>query len=507
MRKPIAIASTCVFFIFSASAFAQTVNCGAQPKELPPDVQEKIKGDVEGKAQLFTKLLGDAALKGTVEASKTELQQKYKDVDKAQMDRYMSWVSCQSIMQDKNLTTAEKNKLWLDLYREIIGSKKEKQSDATNSVVNERGVIAVRYPNLRNAEFETTYWAILADKVRVARSGDTKVLATLDCNPNGGPSGMAISSSMPPVVAVSCPNELRLANVSTGEVFKISTGPLRSGPNSELLEFGENYIVSKHMSDPCLLVWAFSDRHQIASLKLLYRMECSSSVRSIAFHEKFGFLAVGLADGTIEVWELAGNAPEKKFSRKFTRHFDQPFQHDYVEDIEFTGVDYHGPGLKLCAHDWGNAAYIIDTPDMSSWSITTIEYPATDHVIFTSRMSPNGQLLALGTSDGAVTVWNLATGKLVAKYLHDDQVQRVDFGGNNDVVVSTGRDKTVRTFRISANAVVDTLNLARESIALQVNYGHRRFAVGQGTRANETGSFYASEWRLNPGGKINSIAD
>lgn len=122
-------------------------------------------------------------------------------------------------------------------------------------------------------------------------------------------------------------------------------------------------------------------------------------------------------------------------------------------------------------------------------------------------MSANGKLLALGTSDGAVTIWDLSTSKLVAKYLHDDQVFSVDFGSNDDVVVSTGLDKTVKAFRISANAVVDTLNLGRESITLRVNFGRRRFVVGQGNRSNEAGPFYASEWRLNPGGKIGSIAE
>jgi WD40 repeat protein len=506
MRRT-ALVLSMLIFIYCPVALAQTVNCGEQPKELPPDVQEQIKGDVEGKAQLFTKLLGDAQLKGKVEASKTELQQKYKDVDKAQMDRYMSWVSCQSIMQDKELTTAQKNKLWLDLYREIIGVKKDKQSDATNSIETQSGVIAVRYPRLRNAEFEPSYWASWADKVRVVKSGETKVLATLDCNPNGGLFGMDITSFNSPVVAIACLNELRLMNVLTKEIFKFPIGPLKGGPGSELLEFGLNHIVSKHPSDPCLVVWSYVNPSDIASTQLLYRMECSSSVRSIALQDKLNFLAVGLADGTIEIWSLGNAAPERLYSRKFTRQFDQLFQHNYIEGVEFTDVDYNGPGFKLLAHAWGNVAYVINMPNMMEPSVSTIEYPATDHVIFASRMSQNGKLLALGTSDGAVTIWEIATGKLVAKYLHDDQVQSVDFGSNDDIVISTSLDKTVKTFRISANSVVDTLNLGKESIALRVNYGRRRFVVGQGTRANGAGPFYVGEWRLNPGGKISSITE
>lgn len=117
-----------LLFLFPSLALAQ-VSCGEQPKDLPPDIEESIKGDVQGKAQLFTKLLGNAELKGAVEASKKELQQKYKNVDKAQMDRYMAWVSCQNIMQDKNLPTEKKNSLWLDLYREIMRSGGDRRGD------------------------------------------------------------------------------------------------------------------------------------------------------------------------------------------------------------------------------------------------------------------------------------------------------------------------------------------------------------------------------------------
>ena len=145
------VASLWTFLCCPAAAFAQVVDCGRQSTELPPDVQERIQGDVEGKAQLFTKLLGDAALKGTVEASKTELQQKYKDVDKAQMDRYMSWVSCQSIMQDKTLTTSDKNRLWVELYREIMGVGKEKQSVQTES---SNAAVDLHFPDVATLDID-----------------------------------------------------------------------------------------------------------------------------------------------------------------------------------------------------------------------------------------------------------------------------------------------------------------------------------------------------------------
>jgi hypothetical protein len=52
-------------FAWSSAVQAQEVQCGPQPtvKDMPPDVQQKVMGDLEGKAQIFSKLFGDADIK------------------------------------------------------------------------------------------------------------------------------------------------------------------------------------------------------------------------------------------------------------------------------------------------------------------------------------------------------------------------------------------------------------------------------------------------------------
>jgi WD40 repeat protein len=450
------------------------------------------EGDAGVSVQIL-KLIGSAEAKGKASFTKEEWSGIRKVADQASENK------------DYRACVRELTPKFLDKF--IVGdTKKEKQSDATNSIEVNSGVIAVKYARLGNAEFEPTYWASWADKVRVVKSGENKVVATLDCS-TGGIYGMDISSSNPPVIAVACLNELRLLNVLTGEGFKFQIGPETSGPGSELLELGLGYVISKHPSDPCLLVWGRFDPTNKANAKLLYRLDCSNVVKSIALHDKYNLLAVGLADGTIELWSLGSSEAEKKFSQKFVHQFSQPYQNNGIEGIEFSSISYEALGFKIAAHAWGNVAYVIDMPNMSQSSVTTIEYPASEHVIYASRLSSDAKRLALGTSDGAVTVWDLASRQPIAKYLHDDEVKSVDFGANNNIVVSTGRDRAVKVFRIDANSVVDTVSLGKESIALRVDNGRRRFVVGQGTRANEAGPFFVGEWRLNPGGKIAPIAD
>jgi hypothetical protein len=95
------------------------ISCGDAPKDVPVNTQDSLKGDVEGKAQLFTKLLGNANIKGTVDTSRTELYEHHQNLDQHQIDMMLMWVSCQTISADKNLSTPDKLKLWLEVYSAI----------------------------------------------------------------------------------------------------------------------------------------------------------------------------------------------------------------------------------------------------------------------------------------------------------------------------------------------------------------------------------------------------
>ncbi len=130
-----------LFALFPLGFAAQAqVQCGPQPENIPPDVQQRIQGDVEGKAQIFTKLLGDVNLKGKVNSSRNEVYQKFNDVDKSTIDRYMIWVSCQNIMLNSNLTTADKTKLWIDIYRELTQKHKDSAIEKQNKLLQSMSI-------------------------------------------------------------------------------------------------------------------------------------------------------------------------------------------------------------------------------------------------------------------------------------------------------------------------------------------------------------------------------
>jgi hypothetical protein len=126
-----------------ARAQSPTVSCGDASKDVPLVIEEQLRGDVEGKAQLLTKMLGSAQIKGTVDASRTELQEEHKNLDQHQIDMYYLWVSCQVIIADKNLSTPDKVKLWADV-RLSFPSATEKASGGWGMSPNQADALRIR---------------------------------------------------------------------------------------------------------------------------------------------------------------------------------------------------------------------------------------------------------------------------------------------------------------------------------------------------------------------------
>lgn len=105
-----------VIGIAAASASGQTraaVDCGRQPELVPSNSTESFKADAAGKAQLFTKILPQADIKGNVETWRSEQHQNYSNIDQQQKDLYFQWISCQNIMSSPSMSPDEKQKQWL----------------------------------------------------------------------------------------------------------------------------------------------------------------------------------------------------------------------------------------------------------------------------------------------------------------------------------------------------------------------------------------------------------
>jgi hypothetical protein len=85
-------------------AVAQSSLCGAAPRT--EDVS--IKAELDGKASLLTKYLGDAGLKGQVEIAKNDVLQKYPNADELRLKQQFLYTLCLIIMNATTLDDRQK---------------------------------------------------------------------------------------------------------------------------------------------------------------------------------------------------------------------------------------------------------------------------------------------------------------------------------------------------------------------------------------------------------------
>jgi hypothetical protein len=88
---------------------AQPPDCGAPP-QLPVKSQEeeKVKGELEGKAQFFLRLLAGGDLKGAVEAERRTIYQSADAIQAAWQAAYLSYLFCSTVMSDNTISSQEK---------------------------------------------------------------------------------------------------------------------------------------------------------------------------------------------------------------------------------------------------------------------------------------------------------------------------------------------------------------------------------------------------------------
>ncbi len=107
MRWYVFISILTIFFV--DQGFSQQFDCGSPP-QLSQELQQNstIKGELQSKAKLLSKLVGDAELGGNIESTKNSIYTQSSDFYPAQQEAYLNYVFCSIISSDESLSTQAK---------------------------------------------------------------------------------------------------------------------------------------------------------------------------------------------------------------------------------------------------------------------------------------------------------------------------------------------------------------------------------------------------------------
>lgn len=106
--------------VFVNVSLARAQQCG----EPPSNMDQVIKGELEGKAKFLTGFIGDAGLKGQIEAARTDVLHKYPNADRVRTDAWLLYMLCMNVLSDPRSTPQEKFKFIVDFRQGAYGTPK-----------------------------------------------------------------------------------------------------------------------------------------------------------------------------------------------------------------------------------------------------------------------------------------------------------------------------------------------------------------------------------------------
>jgi WD40 repeat protein/uncharacterized caspase-like protein len=172
-------------------------------------------------------------------------------------------------------------------------------------------------------------------------------------------------------------------------------------------------------------IWDVGNGHELESLPLLKR-----EVRSISFSPDGGRLAVG--DGEeIRIWDARTRRVVLQFSSKSTALNPVLFspKHEVIAVVEDSGVSLR---------------------DLATKKIWQISISGTH--VQTMAFSPNGEMLAVGTWDKDVRLFDITSGKEIHRFdgRHSSSITSIAFSGDGRILASGSNDGTAKLWNIAA---------------------------------------------------------
>jgi pre-mRNA-processing factor 19 len=190
-------------------------------------------------------------------------------------------------------------------------------------------------------------------------------------------------------------------------------------------------------------------------------------VTSALFHPSAEDIFVtGSADNTVRVWGRDGDQGRVKHT--FTVHSD-----------EIVGISLHA------SHD-----YVASASKDRTWAFHNIETGKTllqvtepdESPLTCVMLHPDGLILATGTEDNLVRIWDLKTQKNVATFRsHKDVITALAFSENGYYLSTAAKDNLLKLWDLRGPKNVHTSRLDTQVVSLDYDYSGKYLAAATGS--------------------------
>ncbi|MEH2059583.1 MAG: serine/threonine-protein kinase [Nostoc sp.] len=217
----------------------------------------------------------------------------------------------------------------------------------------------------------------------------------------------------------------------------------------------DGQILATASDDKTIKLWQVETLEEICTL-----LGHSHAVKSVAFSPDGQILASGSWDKTIKLWDvntgreiatIAGHQLQVN-SVAFSPDGKLLASASYDRTIRLWQI----PALESSQKELQNrpSYSLLSTLSGHAWAVLTVAF------------SPDGQILATGSDDNTIKLWEVNTGQLICTLVgHSWSVVAVAFSADGETLLSASCDKTVKLWRISTAEEIVTLSGHVDSVS------------------------------------------
>ncbi|MFM7364745.1 MAG: protein kinase domain-containing protein [Cuspidothrix sp.] len=204
-------------------------------------------------------------------------------------------------------------------------------------------------------------------------------------------------------------------------------------------------ILATASDDKTIILWDVQTLNKIHTLT-----GHSHTIKSLAFHPDGQILASASWDKTIKIWDINTGLE----LNTLTGH-----------QLQVNAVTFSANGQLLASASCDRTArvwqlkagkyHLFTTLTGHAWAVLTVAFSPTNH-----------NLLATGSSDNTIKLWDVSTGELMGTLSdHSWSVVAVAFSSDGETLISGSWDKTIKIWQIKTNKKIASLTGHTDSIS------------------------------------------